>query len=50
VQRLAGIRAQQMQDEGNPLSQQIVVPEANHYFTDMGDPLLEVVSNWLEKL
>lgn len=50
VQRLAGIRAQQMQDEGNPLSRQIVVPGANHYFTDMGQPLVEVVAEWLEKL
>jgi len=50
VQRLAGIRAQQMQDEGNVLSQQIVVPEANHYFTDMGEPLLEVVGEWMGKL
>ncbi len=50
VQRLAAIRAQQMQDEGHALSQQIIVPGANHYFTDMGDPLLEVVATWLEKL
>ncbi len=50
VQRLAGIRAQQMQDDGNPLSQQTVVPGANHYFTDMGEPLLEVVGSWLDKL
>ena len=50
VQRLAAIRAQQMQDEGNALSQQIIVPGANHYFTNMGEPLLEVVATWLEKL
>lgn len=50
VQRLAGIRAQQMQDEGNVLSQQIVVPDANHYFTDSGDQLVEVVAGWLEKM
>ncbi len=50
VQRLAGIRAQQMQDEGHELSAQKVVPDANHYFTDMGDPLVEVIAEWLEKL
>lgn len=50
VHRLAGLRAQQMQDEGNPHSQQVVIPGANHYFTDMGDVLVETVANWLEKL
>ena len=50
VQRLAGIRAQQMLDEGHALSSQQVVPGANHYFTDMGDPLVEVIAKWLEKL
>lgn len=50
VQRLAGIRAQQMQVDGNPLSRQIVVPQANHYFTDMGEPLLAVIADWLAKL
>lgn len=50
VQRLAAIRAQQMQDEGNTLSEQIVVPDANHYFTDMGDPLVEAVAKWLKNL
>lgn len=50
VQRLAGIRAQQMQDEGNALSAQKIVPEANHYFTDNGDSLVAVIAEWLEKL
>ncbi len=50
VQRLAAIRAQQMQDEGNELSTQKIVPDANHYFTDMGEPLVEVIAEWLEKL
>jgi len=50
VQRLAGIRAQQMMDEGNALSKQVKIPHANHYFTDMGDPLVEVIAKWLEKL
>ena len=50
VQRLAGIRAQQMLEEGSPLSQQVKIPEANHYFTDMGEPLVDAVAEWLEKL
>ncbi len=50
VQRLAGIRAQQMSDEGHVLSRQEVIPGANHYFTDMGDPLVELIADWLEKL
>lgn len=49
VHRLAALRAQQM-DERNPKSQQIKIPMANHYFTDMGTELLEVVSEWLDKL
>lgn len=50
VHRLAAIRAQQMPDDGNPKSRQIKIPEANHYFTDRGEPLLEVVAEWLDKL
>lgn len=50
VQRLAAIRAQMMQDEGNVLSKQIVIPGADHYFTDMGEPLVEEVANWLKKI
>jgi len=50
VHRLAGIRVQQMQNEGSPLSEQIVIPGANHYFTGMGAPLVDAVGDWLEKL
>jgi len=35
---------------GNPLSKQVVVPEADHYFTEMGKPLLEEISKWLDTL
>lgn len=35
---------------GNPKSSQVIVPEANHYFTDQGGDLLEVVSQWLETI
>ncbi len=50
VHRLAALRAQQMPDDGNLKSRQIKIPEANHYFTDMGEPLLEVVVEWLDEL
>ena len=50
VHRLAGIRAQQMQNEGSPLSKQLVVEGANHYFTGMGAPLVDAIGDWLDKL
>lgn len=50
VHRLAGLRAQQIMGEGHGLSKQIKIPGADHYFTDMGEPLLETVATWLEKL
>lgn len=50
VQRLAAIRLQQMQGEGNPLSKQLKIPEANHYYTDKGELLVEAVGQWLQNL
>lgn len=50
VQRLAAIRAQQMGGEGNALNNQIVVPGADHYFTDKGEALVKVVAEWMEQL
>ncbi len=44
-ERLAAIRK-----AGNPKSKQVTVPGANHYFTDQGDALLEVVGPWLQGL
>jgi len=35
---------------GNKKSKQQSIPNANHYFTDQGDALLEAVSNWLGSL
>jgi pimeloyl-ACP methyl ester carboxylesterase len=43
--RLAAIR-----QAGDPRSKQIVVPGANHYFTDEGDALLDVIVPWLQGL
>ena len=45
AERLAAI-----QKAGNPKSKQVTVPGANHYFTDEGDALLEVVGSWLQEL
>jgi len=43
--RLAAI-----QQAGNPRSKQVAVPGADHYFTDEGDALLDVVAPWLNSL
>jgi pimeloyl-ACP methyl ester carboxylesterase len=50
VIRGAPERLAAMQKAGNPKSKQLVVPGANHYFTDEGDALLEVVGHWLQGL
>ncbi len=50
VIRLAPSRISMMQKAAHPLSVQKVVPGANHYFTDKGESLVEVVEEWLEKL
>jgi hypothetical protein len=43
--RLAAIKK-----AGNEKSNQLVVPNANHYFTDQGQALLDVVTPWLNDL
>ena len=50
VQRMAPIRLHQLRIGGHPYSQQIVIPRADHYFTDQGRPLVEAVSRWLESI
>ena len=35
---------------GNPKSKQMTVPNANHYFTDQGQALLEAITPWLQDL
>ena len=47
VGRLAPGRWQQIQQAGNPLSRQMVVEDADHYFTDRGDALVAAVGEWL---
>ncbi len=50
VQRLAALRLQQMKDWAHPNYSQRKLPDANHYFTDRGDLLLEAVTDWLDRL
>lgn len=50
VKRLAPERLRLIQQAGNPKSAQQVVPDVDHYFTDAGEPLLEAVADWLDKL
>lgn len=50
VLRMAPERKAMMKKAGNKKSKQIVVPDANHYFTDQGDALVERVATWLESL
>lgn len=46
----AADRLAAMQKAGNPKSRQLTVPGADHYFTDEGDALLDVVGHWLQGL
>lgn len=50
VLRMAPERLAQIRAGGDPLSAQLQVPDANHYFTDMDAPLVEAIVNWLETL
>jgi len=50
VHRLAPRRWSNIEKTKQALSKQIVVPEANHYFTDRGDELLQAIGDWLKQL
>lgn len=50
VLRMAPGRKAMMKKAGNKKSKQVVVPKANHYFTDQGDAFVESVVGWLETL
>jgi len=50
VLKMAPERLGQIQEAGNPLSTQIVAPDSDHYFTDQGGPLVDLVSGWLDTL
>lgn len=46
----AAQRLDLIKQAGNKKSRQIMVPEADHYFTDQDEALLEVVSKWMQGL
>lgn len=50
VKRGAKLRLDLIKQAGNKKSKQIIVPGADHYFTDKNDALLKVVSEWMQKL
>jgi hypothetical protein len=50
VGRQAPERWRQIQNAGNPLSDQRVINDADHYFTDRGESLVEAVGEWLNQL
>jgi len=50
VIRLAPSRKQMIEKAGHPNSRQLILPDANHYFTDQGDPLVAAVAGWLDQL
>lgn len=50
VIRMAPERLAQIKKAGNDKSAQAVVEDADHYYTDRGDALTEVISDWLQTL
>ena len=50
VHRLAPARKQMIEEAGNARSRQVVLPQADHYYTDQGDPLVAAVADWLDQL
>lgn len=50
VIRLAPGRKAMIESAGHLKSRQLVLPDANHYFVDQGDPLVEAVADWLDLL
>ncbi len=50
VIRMAPSRKALIDKAGHALSQQTMLPDADHYFTDQGDALVETVAAWLDRL
>ncbi len=50
VIRMAPERKAMIDKVGHVNSQQVVLPGANHYFIDQGDPLVSAVARWLDRL
>ena len=50
VQRTTPERMSLIKQGGNPLSKQVAVAEAEHYFKEHPDALIEAIQSWLESL
>ena len=50
VLRLAPERLAGMHSGGHPKNRQLAIPEADHYFGDRGDVLVDTIAAWLESL
>jgi len=50
VIKMAPERLKMIRSTGISKSKQQVIPDANHYFTDRGEPLVDVITNWLNEL
>ena len=50
VIRMAPSRKALIDKAGHALSQQTMLPDADHYFTDQGDALVDTVAAWLDRL
>lgn len=50
VIKMAPERLAKIKQAGHPKSEQRIVPGANHYFTDQGEPLLREIVDWLNQL
>jgi pimeloyl-ACP methyl ester carboxylesterase len=50
VKKMAASRWQSIQQAGNSKSEQVIVPDADHYYTDRGAALTAVIREWLARL
>jgi pimeloyl-ACP methyl ester carboxylesterase len=50
VLKMAPARWQSIQQAGNSKSDQVIIPDAGHYYSDRGDALTSVISEWLDTL
>ena len=50
VLRAAAERKAMLEAGGHAQSRQLVLPQADHYFTDQGDALVSAVADWLDQL
>jgi len=50
VRKMAAARWQSIEQAGNSKSDQVIIPDADHYYSDLGDVLTSVISEWLDTL